>query len=417
MSFWIHACILATAAASPVGESTLEFDVPSLQAEAAKADDFAAAMGSGRTWLNTRLRFENVEVEGSANDANATTLRTVLGYETGEYRGFRGLVEFEDVVPLGSDTYNSTTNGNTARPVVADPQGTEVNQVYVEYVGQEDMSIKGGRQVFTLDNHRFVGHVGWRQNQQTFDGVVLKTSQVEGVDITAALLTGVNRIFGDEHPAGDEGMESPILNVAHDFEGVGRLAGYAYFLDFDTTLGASTQTIGARFSGEHDVSEDVDVLYTVEYADQSDYADNPTKVDADYTLVELGVDVDGIVVKIASETLSGSGAVGDKFTTPLATLHKFNGFADVFLGTPDTGLVDNYITVAKTISEVKVAVTAHDFEADTGGLDYGSELDVVLQYAVNKRLGLGIKYADFGADSAGFVDVTKTMGWFTYKLL
>ena len=40
------------------------------------------------------------------------------------------------------------------------------------------------------------------------------------------------------------------------------------------------------------------------------------------------------------EYLEGNGTIG--FSTPLATLHKFQGFADVFLTTPASGITDAY---------------------------------------------------------------------------
>ena len=38
------------------------------------------------------------------------------------------------------------------------------------------------------------------------------------------------------------------------------------------------------------------------------------------------------------------------FATPLATLHKFNGFADQFLATPSQGLEDKFLKIVKNIT-------------------------------------------------------------------
>jgi hypothetical protein len=64
------------------------------------------------------------------------------------------------------------------RDVVADPEGTEVNQVWVGYE-KYDTNVKFGRQTFTLDNHRFIGNVIWRQNEQTYDAVSLVNNSIE----------------------------------------------------------------------------------------------------------------------------------------------------------------------------------------------------------------------------------------------
>jgi hypothetical protein len=50
--------------------------------------------------------------------------------------------------------------------------------------------------------------------------------------------------------------------------------------------------------------------------------------------IEVGTTVASVNVKVGYELLgSDNGEYG--FATPLATLHKFNGWADQFLGTPD----------------------------------------------------------------------------------
>lgn len=149
-------------------------DAPSLQAEPIPVGllsiepeeplSFRDALTSGEHWVNLNLRGESVDQDGFSRDAFALTLRTVLGYETARYGGWAILVEAEDVSAVGDAAYNSTINGNTDRPVIADPDGTEVNQAYLSYVGIEDTTVRLGRQRIKLDNDRFIGNVGWRQN-------------------------------------------------------------------------------------------------------------------------------------------------------------------------------------------------------------------------------------------------------------
>ncbi|MBV1933804.1 MAG: hypothetical protein KUG59_03880, partial [Parvibaculaceae bacterium] len=141
----------------------------------AQDDDLAKALTEGDISLDVRYRYETVEQDGFANDATASTLRTKLGYKTGSFYGFAGLVEIENVAEIGNDDdYNSTTNGNGAYPVVADPSGTEINQAALFYTGFDNTTLIGGRQKIQFDNQRFVGAVGFRQNDQTFDGVTVK---------------------------------------------------------------------------------------------------------------------------------------------------------------------------------------------------------------------------------------------------
>ncbi|MEM7519225.1 MAG: hypothetical protein AAF368_20155, partial [Planctomycetota bacterium] len=200
------------------------------------------------------------------------------------------------------------------------------------------------------------------------------------------------------------------------FEGVGDFAAYGYLLDFDDSQALSSTTVGARLFGSQAVREGFDVMYTGEYAHQVDSGDNPVDIDADYWLAEVGVKHQGIIFKLGNEHLGGSGDAGDKFSTPLATLHKFNGFADLFLNTPDTGLEDRYAQLSGKIGPVKCAATYHIFESDSDGIDYGKEIDFTALYPVTERMTLGAKYAQFDADDA-FTDTTRAMAWITYKLL
>ena len=101
------------------------------------------------------------------------------------------------------------------------------------------------------------------------------------------------------------------------------------------------------------------------------------------------------------------GAQGGKaFQTPMATLHKFNGWADLFLTTPANGIEDFYAGLSYKLPQVKAlpglnaAVTFHRFESDTGSLHYGDEWDASIGFKV-KRVGVLFKFADYNADLFG----------------
>ena len=135
-------------------------------------------------------------------------------------------------------------------------------------------------------------------------------------------------------------------------------------------------------------------------------------------MVEVGTEVSGFTIKLANEHLGGTGVSGEAVQTPLATGHKFNGFADVFLATPPAGLEDLYLSVGTTIADVQCSATYHDFESDAGGLDYGNELDLVLGYELCPAFAVGVKFASFDGEVAqGFGDVDKLMGWFNWTVL
>ena len=153
-------------------------------------------LSDGKLNLNFRYRYELVDQEGIIKDAHASTLRTRLSYQSPYFSDFGFLVEFDDVRAIGNDLYNSTRNGNTDRPVVADPEGTEVNQALISYKGLENSLIRAGRRRITLDNHRFIGDVGWRQNAQTYDSLSISNSSLPNTTFEYAYIGNVNRIFG-----------------------------------------------------------------------------------------------------------------------------------------------------------------------------------------------------------------------------
>ena len=74
---------------------------------------------------------------------------------------------------------------------------------------------KVGRQVITLDDHRFVGHVGWRQDRQTFDAVSAKYAATDNLELFYSYLYKRNRIFAE---AADLDSKDFLLNVGYKTE-------------------------------------------------------------------------------------------------------------------------------------------------------------------------------------------------------
>jgi len=124
-----------------------------------------------------------------------------------------------------------------------------------------------------------------------------------------------------------------------------------------------------------------------------------------------------VTLKLGYEVL-GSDDGDVSFTTFLVTLHKFNGWADVFLGgsfdpaaMPD-GLEDVYISVSGKLAEYNLAAIYHEFSSDEGSDDYGSEIDLQASRKFGKHYNGGVKYASYsddGFNAAG--DVDKLWAW------
>lgn len=363
-------------------------------------DNFMEALTGGKPSLNFRYRYENVDQEGVTREAKASTLRTQLGYLTGDFYHFGAFLQFEDVRVIGSERYNSTTNGLTQYPVVADPEGNEINQAYLSFKGIPGTTLKYGRQAIIYDNQRFIGNVGWRQNEQTYDAFTVQNTSLKSTTISYARITNVNRIFGEDHPTqSDLEMKGDLLNVAYSGFKAGKIVGYAYFLDYDNgqpiPVTASNKTLGVRFDGAYPLAP-FKLLYTAEYAKQNDYKDGASSVDADYGYAMLGFEKKGVQLKLNYELLSGDGVYG--FATPLATLHAFNGWADKFLNTPRDGIRDAFVSVGGSAWGTQLMAIYHDYSSDNLSYRYGSEWNLVASKKIKKYLTLTAKYATYNGD-------------------
>jgi len=381
-----------------------------------EAASFAEAITNGEASVNFRYRAESVDQAGFADDALASTLRTKLKYETGVFQGFSAVLEFDNVTQIGNDDYNSTLNG-VPKPVIADPEITAVNQAYIAYTGIENTTFLAGRTALNIGNQRFVGTVGWRQNDQTWDMAGVISKPVEGLTLTGGYVWNVNRIFGDDHPFGDLDTNTFILDGKYSGFEFGNLTAYGLFIDLNDApvFALSSQTLGVRFDGKHKLGGgDVTALYEAEFATQSDYKDSPLDYSAQYYHLSAGLAAHGFTGKVGYEVL-GSDAGAGSFQTPLATLHKFNGWADKFLGTPAGGLEDFYGSLSYKVGAdgplkgLKFDAIYHDFSADVGG-DYGSEIDLQVSKKFGKHYYGGLKFADYNSD--GFATDTQKI-WFT----
>ncbi|MGE0409538.1 MAG: hypothetical protein AB7P23_09795, partial [Amphiplicatus sp.] len=314
---------------------------PALAEEAAKPEPsaFAKALSDSKPILDARIRYEHVSQDGIAEKADALTYRIRAGVETGKLWDTALLVEFDHIEDLNGD-FNSTINGKTMFPVVADPDATELNRFQLTNTSLPSTKITLGRQRIILDNARFVGNVGWRQNEQTYDAVRVENSSIKGLTLNFAYIEQVNRIFGDDSPVGRFESDSYLVNGKYDLPIEGAkvsLSGFAYLLDFDNAPASSSQTFG----GNVDIAKGIFSLKGA-YAAQSDYGAQPLSYDADYNMVEGGLAKNGFSLGAGYEVLTGNGAIG--FQTPLATLHAFQGWADVFLTTPPNGIEDIYVS-------------------------------------------------------------------------
>jgi hypothetical protein len=367
-------------------------------AQADFTSSMATAVKEGKLSLNLRYRFEGVSQDGVAKDAKASTLKTRATWVSGKMGDFSVGWEVDNVTVIGDDDYNNTLNGKTQYPVVADPRGTDVNQIYLKY-SKSHFSWTLGRQRIVHNDQRFVGGVAWRQNEQTYDGLTFTYNNPETFSGSFSYLHNINRIFGPSGAGADRHGEFYLADGAFSPVKGHKIALFGYSLDYDTVAGASSNTIGARYTGKFN-----NFKLMLSAASQSDNGDNPNDFDAGYWAIEGSGKVGGVTLGVGYEELGSDNGVG--FSTTLATLHKFQGFADQFLGTPGSGIEDLYIKIGTKVGDVNLKAIWHDFSASEGGGDYGTELDLIASYKINKHFSLLGKYATY--DSDGYkVDVDK----------
>jgi hypothetical protein len=166
----------------------------------------------------------------------------------------------------------------------------------------------------------------------------------------------------------------------------------------------SSQTYGGFLSGAVPLGKATKLSFRGSYARQSDYGQNPFDYAADYWSFEAGTKLAGFNVTGGWEQLGTDN--GRSVQTPLATLHKFNGWADLFLTTPPLGLEDAYVSVGRTFDKLKAlpglnaVVSFHQFDSAKGGLEYGTEWDASAGFKLGK-IGFLLKYADYNARDFG----------------
>lgn len=380
----------------------------------ADEDSIADAFKAGKIIFDLRTRYERVVQDGFDDNASALTTRIRTGFQTAKFKNFSLGLDFETTEGL-TDNYNSTTNGNAAYPVVPDPDGTEINQFKVAYTGLADTTVTAGRQVIALGNQRYIGHVGFRQNQQSYDAVTLVNSSFEDVTFVYGYIDKVHRIFGNDHPAGNLESDAHAFNVYYSGLPYGKATGYGYMVGIDAVPGLSTKTFGLRWDGNQKINDTYTLLYGAEYAQQKDHQANPGEYTVKYYAVDAAVKSGGFLAKAGLEILGGNGV--ESFKTPLATLHKFQGFADAFLNTPADGIKDYYGQIAYSkkvdtdfIKTISAAIFYHDFKADNGSANMGNEVDFSITAGLSNGLGFNLKFADY--NGKGF-QASRNKVWLT----
>jgi hypothetical protein len=359
---------------------------------------------------DARLRYELVDQDGFARDANALTLRIRPGVQATS-GPWSALIEGEATLAIVHHN-NDGSNGLTAYPLVVDPRNLELNRAQIRYAGTEGLTMTFGRQLIELADQRFVGSSNFRQNQQTFDAVRLQWGRPTGfsVDVSYAwrdrTVNGVHGSGARQTAISGDNVFA-LLNYRTK---IGALTGFAYLIDQDEAavqgFRLSSQTYGLRFAGSTPLGHGVTLAYTASYARQSDYRHNPNDYAANYWLGEAALTAHAFTLTGGYEVLGADRGVAlTSVQTPLASFFKWQGWAGKFNPTPPNGIRDLYGTLGYAwrragppVDALGLSATWHRFESDRLDQHYGNELDLVASLR-HGRTTFTARYAHYRADA------------------
>ncbi|SHJ98847.1 Alginate export [Rubritalea squalenifaciens DSM 18772] len=370
--------------------------------------------------LEARARIEQRNQQGLDN-SYAGTLRLRPGIQLGRDIGLAAFVQSEHTLAFIEDYQVGTPQSALFDPYVpgntpiGDPENHELNQLYLQYK-TEDYLIRAGRQRIIFDNAAFIGNVGWRQNEQSFDAAFASYS-LDSLEFKYAYLNRVNRIFGLDGKGAVEALEGD----AHLFNGSYKLGehslhGYVYLMDFSERqfARASSNTFGSftDLKFKHG-SYHAEFAYQTEAGSQEDFT-------ALYGHLNFKKKISSLTITAGTEHLT------EDFVTPLATVHAFNGFADVFINdrlgltsgpSQWDGLTDLYLGVStKAPGDIAVSTTAHAFYDDSLDQFYGWELDAVAAKKLCDSTKLVAKWAYFFGDDSADGNFSNDVSQFSIQL-
>lgn len=350
------------------------------------SENIASAIKSGEIDVKFRYRLEAVDQDLLSKNALASTLLSRFTYQSNQVRGLSIGLEVDNVSNLGAQKYNDTINGNTLYPVVADPDATDINQYYAKY-SSDVFVATAGRQRINHQNQRFVGGVAWRQNEQTYDGYRIQWQVLAKWNVDYSYLHNVNRVFGPNGNNANLAGNFHLINNQLSLTPFHKLSVFGYWLDFDDSKTLSSQTLGFDYNGSFKY-----LSWHGAYAQQTDYKENPESFLLDYWAWDVKLNLDKSAVFTGQEVLEGNGTIG--FSTPLATLHKFQGFADKFLVTPVEGLRDSFVGISHQTDLFNVALTFHSFK-NLDSEKLGSEVNMSMTYRISESVNLLLKHANY----------------------
>ena len=299
------------------------------------------------------------------------------------------------------------------RPLIADPDSLGLNRLQVacgDAAGPATLTL--GRQAILWDDQRFVGAVGWRQNDQTFDAALLRLGQPAQTQLELAALGQVNRIYGFDTPAADLARwkgDSQLARLVHAPAPGHTLALVALNLRFDEAVRFDSRSLGLEWRGAGDERAGWKPAWILGYAVQSDAGAGPVGYQARYFRARGEVARAGWKLALGHELL-GSDHGLEAFQFPLGTNHLYQGYADLFLTTPRDGLRDLHLVVETPADPLGLThrLAYHRFATDFDSRELGWEVDWNLRLALGPRASLLLALAFYDGDGTQASTPTNT---------
>lgn len=365
----------------------------------ADVSELKKAIDASKVDISFRYRIENVDQEGLENDALASTLRSRIGVQTGSAFGWSGLLEVDNVSVLGGALYNNSLNGKVNYPLVADPSGTDINQALLRYQANDSKTqFDIGRQRINQLNQRFLGGVAWRQNEQTLDGYRYQQALPNNFSVDISHYYNVNRVFGPVGVKADEHGDFNNLLVQWSPAKTQQFSLFHHDFNFDQWAARSSVTTGIDYLGSYINSALQKLQVHLALAKQTEGDNSPADFSNNYSRLDANWKLNAFNFEAGIEVLGGDGKTAVQ--TPLATLHAFNGFADMFLTTPLNGLQDTWLGAGYLMhGHCQFALQYHQYDSDKDSINYGDEINFTATHNISKQLQLMAKIARYSADT------------------
>jgi hypothetical protein len=377
------------------------------------------AVEAGKPNLSFRPRYEWAEDDAFANDAHGLTVRTLAGWRTQTYRDFEAYVLLGSSVQL-IDDFNDGRNGKTQYPYSNTPEKTDFTEAYLRWRGIEGIALTAGRQKLDLDRTRLVGPNEFRQTQRWYHGVSAWAERPAGWEFFFA------HFLRERGPdTGQRALRMEVARASHEWAAGHTLLASGYFHDQANAIpvtgfaNSSYRILSLRADGSIPLESGLTLEYTAELGNQRPYSGGDDRIHATYSLVSVGGRWNDFRLSANQERLgSNAGVYG--MQTPLGLLHPSQGWADKFNVTPANGVRDRWIAAGYTLGDWDFYAEAHRFRSDFGGIDYGRELDLRVDWSLRRNLQLRTELAEFRASRDArntLTDATRfwiTLSWNVY---